>query len=229
MGEGADDWVEADGELLAVACFTAAVGATVDDVVRGFGADLATERTATFEASFNELAGSTPQVVDELDGAVLAAENNGWLGARSEVVEASSRGGRAASVYWSVNADMSFLYAADGGRRRVVRPGPDRAPLVGLGPGLDPGPGPGSPVRRGSPQERLARPARTPHRGARRARAGSSDPIAASTCPTPRARRSRSSSSRPSFAGAPRVVAEPPRPCVGSAGSAACGAVRIPG
>jgi len=114
MGERTYDWVEEDGELPSAACFTAAVGVTVDDVLRALGADHSTEPTATFAASFDELTGWTPLVVDELDDAVLAAENNGWLGSRSEVVEAISRGGRAASVYWSVNADMSFLYAEDG-------------------------------------------------------------------------------------------------------------------
>ena len=106
-------WVEEDDRLSA-ACFTAVTGVAGAEAVRRFGADPGTARTATFAGSFNELTGSTPLVYDELDGGVLVTENNGWQGSRTDVLEAVSRGGTAASVYWSVNADMSFLYAVDG-------------------------------------------------------------------------------------------------------------------
>ena len=109
-------WIEEheEDEQLSAACFTAVTGVASAEVVRRFGADPATARTATFAGSFNELTGSTPLVYDELDGGVLVAENNGWQGSKTEVLEAVSRGGTAASVYWSVNADMSFLYVVDG-------------------------------------------------------------------------------------------------------------------
>lgn len=106
-------WVEDDDELSA-ACFTAVTGVGVEEVVRRFGADRTSERTAMFADTFNALTGSAPLLYDELDGHVLVAENNGWQGSRIEALEAVSRGGRAASVCWSVNADMSFLYAVDG-------------------------------------------------------------------------------------------------------------------
>ena len=51
MGERTYDWVEEDGDLLSAACFTAAVGVTVDDVLRALGADHSTGPTATFAAS----------------------------------------------------------------------------------------------------------------------------------------------------------------------------------
>jgi hypothetical protein len=106
-------WVEDDEELSA-ACFTAVTGVGVEEVVRRFGADPTAERTATFAEAFNALTGRAPLLYDELDGDVLVAENNGWQGSRPEVLEGVSRGGRAASVYWSVNADMAFVYAVDG-------------------------------------------------------------------------------------------------------------------
>ena len=106
-------WVEDDEELSA-ACFTAVTGVGVEEVVRRFGADPTAERTATFAEAFNALTGTAPLLYDELDGDVLVAENNGWQGSRPEVLEGVSRGGRAASVYWSVNADMAFVYAVDG-------------------------------------------------------------------------------------------------------------------
>jgi hypothetical protein len=106
-------WVEDDEELSAT-CFTAVTGVGIDEVARRFGADPTAERTATFAQAFNAMTGRAPLLYDELDGDVLVAENNGWQGSRPEVLEAVSRGGRAASVYWSVNADMGFVYAVDG-------------------------------------------------------------------------------------------------------------------
>ena len=106
-------WVEGDEELSA-ACFTAVTGVGVEEVVRRFGVDPTTERTTTFADAFNAMTGSAPLLYDELDGDALVAENNGWQGSRTEVLETVSRGGTAASVYWSVNADMSFLYVVDG-------------------------------------------------------------------------------------------------------------------
>jgi len=106
-------WVESS-ELLEAACFTAVVGVPIDEVIRRFGADPSSERRMTFAESFTTPRGATTLVCDELDGAVLVAENNGWQGSRGEVAEEVSRGGRFASVYWSANADMSFLYLEDG-------------------------------------------------------------------------------------------------------------------
>lgn len=114
MGDDGEGWLDSDDELVQAACFTAVVGVPAAEVVRRFGADPATERSATFAESFNDLTGAARIVFDDVDGGVLVAENNGWLGADSALVESASRGGRAASVYWSVNADMSFLYAVDG-------------------------------------------------------------------------------------------------------------------
>jgi hypothetical protein len=96
------------------ACFTAVTGVSADEAARRFGADLSSERAATFHEAFNDYPHSTHLLFDAIDDGVLIAENNGWEGSRPEVAEAVSRGGKLASVYWSVNADMSFVYAEDG-------------------------------------------------------------------------------------------------------------------
>jgi hypothetical protein len=96
-------------------CFTAVVGIEADEAIRRFGGDLGTERAATFEEAFNPYPDAQYLVFDRLGEGVLIGENNGWEGSRVEVAQLVSPGGRLASVYWSVNADMSFLYAVDGG------------------------------------------------------------------------------------------------------------------
>ncbi len=107
-------WVDAGEERLTAACFTVVVGHDPDEVVKRFGGDLESERMATFEAAFNDYPDTMHLLFDRIGSAVLVAENNGWEGSRWEVAESVSRGARYASVYWSVNADMTFVYAADG-------------------------------------------------------------------------------------------------------------------
>ena len=105
-------WV--DDERLPAACFTAVIGIEADEVVRRFGGDLDTERAVTFEEAFNPYPEAQYLVFDRLGEGALVGENNGWEGSRAEVAQLVSQGGRMASVYWSVNADMSFLYAVEG-------------------------------------------------------------------------------------------------------------------
>jgi hypothetical protein len=106
-------WAESD-ERLTAACFTAVVGVGADEVARRFGGDLPARRRETFADAFNEYPLTHSLVFDDVPGGVLVAENNGWEGARLEVATAVSRGGRLASAYWSVNADMTFVHAVDG-------------------------------------------------------------------------------------------------------------------
>jgi hypothetical protein len=106
-------WVEGD-DLLAAACFTVILGIDADEVARRFGGDLSTERSATFERAFNDYPETQYLVFDVVEDSVVAAENNGWEGARPDVAAAVSRGGLLSCVYWSVNADMTFLHAVDG-------------------------------------------------------------------------------------------------------------------
>jgi hypothetical protein len=106
-------WVE-DDERLGAACFTALVGVDADEAVTRLGGLPETERQATFEEAFNPYPDAQFLVFDGLPPGVLLAENNGWEGSRPELADALSGGGKLATVYWSVNADMSFLYAVDG-------------------------------------------------------------------------------------------------------------------
>lgn len=106
-------WVD-EGERPMAACFTAVLGVDVEEAVRRFGGELATQRVATFDEAFNEYPDTQHLLYERVGDAVLVAEHNGWEGSRPEVAEAVSRDGRLASVYWSVNADMSFVYAVEG-------------------------------------------------------------------------------------------------------------------
>jgi hypothetical protein len=106
-------WVETDSRMDAY-CVTAVSGVALDDVVRRFAGDASTAVEATFEESFNGAPAQNYVLVGEVPGGVLVAENNGWRGADQEVAARASRGGRLASFYRSVNADMSFVHAVDG-------------------------------------------------------------------------------------------------------------------
>jgi hypothetical protein len=110
----ADRYAWVDDERLMAACFTIVEGADHDRIVQVFGGDLSTERRWTFEEAFNDYPSTQQLVFDRIDGFVLVAENNGWEGSRPEVAEAASAAGRYAGVYWSVNADMTFVYAIEG-------------------------------------------------------------------------------------------------------------------
>lgn len=107
------EWVEKDDRLMA-ACFTVVTRSDEEEVARGFGGILSSERRSTFDAAFNDFPKTMHLVFDRMGNAVIIAENNGWEGSRPEVAEAVSRECRYASVYWSVNADMTFVYASGG-------------------------------------------------------------------------------------------------------------------
>jgi hypothetical protein len=52
--------------------------------------------------------------VRSLGSWVLAVEINGWQGSRTEVLARISRGTRAVSAFWNVNALTRFSYAVEG-------------------------------------------------------------------------------------------------------------------
>jgi Family of unknown function (DUF6461) len=116
--EHAYRWVE-HSSLTVAATVTIVTGSTVPEVLRAFGADPG--RPQPFDEIRRELAalnryGVGPWVtVLESGGAVLVVEFNGFVGSRSEVLAAASTGGRAASMFWSVNADTRLSFA-EGGR-----------------------------------------------------------------------------------------------------------------
>jgi hypothetical protein len=105
--ERAYRWVE-HSSLSQAATVTIVTGSTVPEVLRAFGADPG--RPQLFEEIERELKalypyGAGPWVtVLESGGAVLVVEFNGFAGSQSEVLAAASTGGRAASLFWNVNA-----------------------------------------------------------------------------------------------------------------------------
>jgi hypothetical protein len=110
-------WI-AKSSLSVAATITIVVGLTPDEVVRAFGGDpsgpisiqafaqrLALQRDSQYHAVLAML---------EVDGAVLAVEENGFQGADSDRIKALSRNGKAASVYWNVNANFRLTFAERG-------------------------------------------------------------------------------------------------------------------
>lgn len=57
---------------------------------------------------------ATPLQVDTLGERLMLIEPNGWRCTDATIVGRLSTGGRAASVYWNVNALMRFVYADHG-------------------------------------------------------------------------------------------------------------------
>ena len=105
---GGYTWVEP----LEAYCFTAVVGVEPDEVVRRLGADPGLSARRTFDECFWMTDGPQWAQVGVVDDAVLIAENNGWRG--EEDAERLSVGGRVACFFRNVNAEMHFVYAADG-------------------------------------------------------------------------------------------------------------------
>jgi hypothetical protein len=106
-------WAEDDPRLDAF-CLSALTGVAVEQVLDAFSARPETEARAAFAESFNDFPSSTYVLVDETSGGVLVAESNGWWGVQEAILRKASRGGRMASCYRSVNADMLFALAVDG-------------------------------------------------------------------------------------------------------------------
>ena len=73
--------------------------------------------------------GIEPRVaVLAVDDAVLAAEYNGWQGADKAVLRALSRNGRAASMYWNVEALTRLSFAREGEVAAAFEPGIEQYP-----------------------------------------------------------------------------------------------------
>ncbi|MEV1287659.1 DUF6461 domain-containing protein [Micromonospora sp. NPDC049679] len=101
--------------LSVAATVTVATGATVEEVLLAFGAD--PHRSATIrDIEQNHGPGSLDPWVAVLDttGAVLAVEYNGFEGSRAPVVRTASARGRAASMFWNVNAVTRLSFAEQG-------------------------------------------------------------------------------------------------------------------
>ncbi|MEU7785148.1 DUF6461 domain-containing protein [Amycolatopsis sp. NPDC049159] len=106
--------------LAVAATVTVVTGLPVAEVVRGFGADpdrpeaLAELRPAYADPWLAAL---------DLGGVVLVIEENGYLGSHEEVLTAVSRTGRAASMFWNVNAVTRLSFARGGEVLASFEPG----------------------------------------------------------------------------------------------------------
>jgi Family of unknown function (DUF6461) len=99
------------------ATVTVVTGATVDEVLRAFGADPSRPMSLRGIEEDLTVRGSIDPWVAVLDaeGAVLAVEYNGFQGSDEAVLGLASARGRAASMFWNVNG-LTCLSFAEGGR-----------------------------------------------------------------------------------------------------------------
>jgi hypothetical protein len=113
--EAAYRWIRRSS-LGEAATVTVVTGAAVEDVLRAFGADPA--RPESMIAVGQELIrhrSIDPWVtVLDVGGAVLAVEFNGWQGSNERVLSRASARGRAASMYWNINALTRLSFAERG-------------------------------------------------------------------------------------------------------------------
>ncbi len=100
---------------------TVVVGLSADDVLRAFGSD--PDASEPVEELRNR--GVDDRVaVREVDGVVVAFEENGYLGTLPEVLERLSRNGKAASAFWNANARTALSFARAGEVVAAFEPGP---------------------------------------------------------------------------------------------------------
>jgi hypothetical protein len=113
--ERAYRWVKRSALDIA-ATVTVVTGSTVEEILRAFGAD--PERPESLRAIANDVNGRMsidPWVaVLEAGTAVLAIEYNGFQGSNEAVMRRASARGRAASMFWNVNAMTRLSFAEDG-------------------------------------------------------------------------------------------------------------------
>lgn len=113
--EAAYRWLRGSS-LEVAATVTVVTGTDVADVLRAFGAD--PDRPESMRAIDEDLMArrsTDPWVaVLEKGDAVLAVEYNGWQGSTGPVLTRASAGGRAASMYWNVNALTRLSFAEYG-------------------------------------------------------------------------------------------------------------------
>jgi len=105
-------WVH-DSEIGEAGCVTFVAGADVASVARGFGGRAGDVTTMTLR-DVDARPGEDLVAVRSLGPWVLAVEINGWQGSRAEVLARISRGTRAVSAFWNVNALTRFSYAVEG-------------------------------------------------------------------------------------------------------------------
>jgi hypothetical protein len=115
--EAAYRWID-KSSLGQAATITVITGLTIEEVVHAFGGDpsapisirayverLSLQRDYTYQAVLTVLA---------VDDVVLAVEENGFQAADGDRMKALSRKGKAASIYWNVNANFRLIFAEHG-------------------------------------------------------------------------------------------------------------------
>lgn len=102
--------------LSVAATVTVVTGADIADVLRAFNADPARpESLRGINEDLMHRRSIDPWVaVLDIGGAVLAVEYDGWQGSTEPVLTRASAGGRAASMYWNVNALTRLSFAEHG-------------------------------------------------------------------------------------------------------------------
>lgn len=106
-------WVERDPVISQASCVTVVTGLSAEEVLRAFGADPASRPWR--EEETRQSAGLRQWVsVREVDGVVIAFEDNGFQGSLGDVLRRLSARGRAASMFWNVNALTRLSFARDG-------------------------------------------------------------------------------------------------------------------
>lgn len=121
-------WVQ-DSSLQVAATVTMVTGSNTHDVLRAFGADPAQPLSLSGMQYSDEMWVS----VLETSGAVVAVENNGFQGADEGVLRRASVSGRAASMFWNVNAVTRLSFAEGGQLLAAFEPGmepPEEAEAV---------------------------------------------------------------------------------------------------
>ncbi|GAB2602147.1 hypothetical protein Aab01nite_62940 [Paractinoplanes abujensis] len=108
--------------LTVAATVTVGTGTTAAEALRAF-------RAGGDPAPIDQLRPTGPwAMVLDLGGAVLIVEENGFEGSRADVLQALSTGGRAASMFWNVNANTRLSFAAAGEMLSSFEP---YTPLIG--------------------------------------------------------------------------------------------------
>ncbi|MFG1871610.1 DUF6461 domain-containing protein [Micromonospora arborensis] len=98
------------------ATVTVVTGATVEQTLRAFGADPDRPESINDIQRDLSLRRATDSWITVLDGsdAVLVVEDNGFRGTDAAVLRIASTGGRAASMFWNVNALTRLSFAEAG-------------------------------------------------------------------------------------------------------------------
>ncbi|MFF5081910.1 DUF6461 domain-containing protein [Actinoplanes sp. NPDC000266] len=113
--EHAYRWVRRS-RLSVAATITVVTGVAVEEALRAFGAD--PSRPLRIDALQRDLSlrqSTDPWVIPlDVGDAVILIEDNGYRGADPGVLGAASAGGRAASMYWNVNAMTRLSFAERG-------------------------------------------------------------------------------------------------------------------